>query len=281
MKRTALALITLSVGLLFSQIVFNLTSANPVGTPNFPSETPIVSVLSPANVTYNINNVSLTVNVTKPVSWNSSSIYEGLIFAVGYWLDNNTSGATGGVISVEDEINTEFVVCSTNLTGLSEGTHSLAVYSDGTCYLRAGRYHDLFSKTVIGYSEPVYFSVDTPPKVSILSSENKTYETTDVTLNFTINQPASHITYSLDGEENVTVAEHTKNITLKGLTNGFHNVTIYAWDATGNAGASETVNFTIAEEPEAEPFPAAFSMGIVAVIVLVLLGTIFYVLKRK
>ena len=248
---------TLLFSIVAGTLLVNLVVANPVGSPNFPSETPVLSVLSPANVTYNVNNVSLTVNVTKPVSWNSTSSFEGLIFAVGYWLDNNTSGATGGVISVGDEINTEFVVCSTNLTGLSEGTHSLAVYSDGTCYLRAGRYHDLFSKTVIGYSEPIYFVVDTPPKISILSSENATYETDDIAFNFTINQPVSQITYSLDGEENVTVAENAENITLNGLSGGLHNVTIYAWDIAGNAGASETISFTVAEEPEPEPFPTA------------------------
>jgi hypothetical protein len=135
---------------------------------------------------------------------------------------------------------------------------------------------------VIGYSEPVYFSVDTPPRISVLSSENATYETTDILLNFTINQPASHITYSLDGEKNVTVAEHAKNITLNGLTNGLHNVTIYAWDSTGNSGTSETVNFTIAEEPAPEPFPTAIvatASGTSAAVVSV--GILVYFRKRK
>jgi hypothetical protein len=238
-------------------LLVNLVVANPVGHIKFPSETPVLSVLSPANVTYNVNNVSLTVNVTKPVSWNSTSSFEGLIFAVGYYLDNNTSGAAGGTVSVGDEYSTKFLICSINLTGLSEGTHSLAVYSDGICYLRAEKYHNLSSKVVIGYSEPIYFVVDTPPQISILSLENATYETADVSFNFTINQPVSQIMYSLDGKDNVTVAENAENITLNGLFNGLHSVTVYAWDIAGNVGVSETINFTIAEEPAPEPFPTA------------------------
>lgn len=277
--------------LLFSIIagtlLVNLVVANPVGSPNFPSETPVISVLSPGNVTYNVNNVSLTVNVTKPVSWNSTSSFEGLIFAVGYWLDNNTSGATGGVISVGDEYNTKFVVCSTNLTGLSEGTHSIAVYSDGICYLRnPGKYsHDLFYKIVIGYSEPIYFVVDTPPKISIFSLENATYETPDISLNFTINQPVSQITYSLDEKENVTLAENAENITLNGLSGGLHNVTVYAWDTTGNTGASETIIFTVATaiepEQEQEPFPATLVIASVASVAVGGAGLAVYFRKRK
>jgi hypothetical protein len=50
------------------------------------------------------------------------------------------------------------------------------------------------------------------------------------------------------------------NTTLTGLSAGAHSVTVYAWDIAGNIGASQTIDFTVAEEQAPlppEPFPAA------------------------
>jgi hypothetical protein len=65
----------------------------------------------------------------------------------------------------------------------------------------------------------------------------------DLPLNFTVDESCSKISYVLDGQENVTVAG---NSTLSDLPIGEHNVTVYAWDSSGNNGASETIMFTIA-----------------------------------
>lgn len=48
--------------------------------------------------------------------------------------------------------------------------------------------------------------------------------------------------YSLDGQDNVTIAGNT---TLSELANGLHNVTVYANGTEGNIGASETIIFTV------------------------------------
>lgn len=94
-----------------------------------------------------------------------------------------------------------------------------------------------------------------PPAVAVVSPENTTYATDNVSLAFTVNKQASWLGYSLDGQEIVTV---TGNTTLTGLTNGLHNVTVYAKDAFGKTGASKTVYFSIAElKPEPESFPTA------------------------
>jgi hypothetical protein len=96
-------------------------------------------------------------------------------------------------------------------------------------------------------------------------------------LNFTFNEETSQVSYSLDGHDNITI---TGNSTLTELPIGPHSLTLYARDLAGNTGASQTVNFTIAEE--AEPFPAILvataSAASVAVIGLWLL---VYVKKRK
>jgi len=48
--------------------------------------------------------------------------------------------------------------------------------------------------------------------------------------------------YSLDGEDNVTIAGNT---TLAGMSDGTHNLVVYAEDIAGDVGASETIAFTV------------------------------------
>jgi len=110
------------------------------------------------------------------------------------------------------------------------------------------------------------------PSIKVLSIADKLYDTNSIPLDFTIDEPASQIAYSLDGQENITI---TGNITLTGLTNGDHDLTIYVTDETGNVGSSETIHFTIDV-----PFPTA--LVAVAVIVAVLgSGLLIYLIKRK
>jgi parallel beta-helix repeat protein len=82
----------------------------------------------------------------------------------------------------------------------------------------------------------------TPPTISILSPENKTYTGKDVPLTFTVDETISWIGYSLDGQMNETIGG---NITLNGLPDGIHTVTVYANDTAGNMDASPIVYFTI------------------------------------
>jgi N-acetylneuraminic acid mutarotase len=129
--------------------------------------------------------------------------------------------------------------------------------------------------TPIGY-------VTVPPKVSVVSPENKTYVSSNVSLAFTVNKPALWVGYSLDGQDNVTV---TGNTTLAGLANGLHNLTVYAKDEFENMGASETVTFTIAKETEAFPIRltvvAAVVVAAVVLVAAVGVGLSAYLKKRK
>jgi len=102
----------------------------------------------------------------------------------------------------------------------------------------------------------------TPPTVSIVSLENKTYFTTDVPLTLTVSEFTSWIGYSLDDQANVTI---TGNTTLYGLFDGSHSIIVYANDTTGNTGASQIIFFSISTQ-QAEPFP----MWIVAAILIIL-----------
>ena len=112
------------------------------------------------------------------------------------------------------------------------------------------------------------------PAIALVSPENKTYPSGNVSLAFTVNQPASWIGYSLDGQNNVTV---TGNMTIAELSTGLHNVTVYAKDEFDNIGASETITFNI-EIPE--PFPTILVI-ISVIMVTVVAGLLVYHKKHK
>jgi len=112
-----------------------------------------------------------------------------------------------------------------------------------------------------------------PPEVVVVSPENTTYTSSSVSLVFTVNKPAVWLGYSLDGQETVTI---NGNTTISGLTNGVHNVTVYARDEFGNTGVSETVSFSVAE-----PFPTTLVIAPIASVVVVGVGLLVYFRKRR
>ena len=64
---------------------------------------------------------------------------------------------------------------------------------------------------------------------------------------------------------------------LPELANGFHKVTIYAWDETSNVGASETVYFSVDV-----PFPTTLVItASVASVSVIDVGLLMYFKKRK
>jgi parallel beta-helix repeat protein len=113
-----------------------------------------------------------------------------------------------------------------------------------------------------------------PPHISISSPENKTYDDRNVTLTFSTSEPTSKISYSLDGQDNVTIAGNT---TLNEVPNGFHNLTVYATDKFGNTGASEIVYFNV-EVPE--PFPT-IPAATASIATIALMGAVLLVYFKK
>jgi hypothetical protein len=94
----------------------------------------------------------------------------------------------------------------------------------------------------------IAFCVNThaPPAVTLRSPINTTYQT-DPQLQLTVNKPVSWIGYSLNGQNNVTLAETASKLT--GLANGLYNLQVYATDTMGITVASETVTFIIDNPP--------------------------------
>jgi hypothetical protein len=85
----------------------------------------------------------------------------------------------------------------------------------------------------------------------------------------------SRVSYSLDGQNNVTVVGNT---TLTGLPSGEHNVTVYAEDTVGNIRASPTMFFTV----KAEPFPITMvAISGASLTAVVAVAAVVYLKKRK
>jgi hypothetical protein len=133
-----------------------------------------------------------------------------------------------------------------NISDLSNGQHQIVITASFLVNVNNDFMGDYFYA-----SAPIYFAVyNTPPTISNLSVENKTYISTEIPLNFNINETISWIGYGIDDQPNVTV---TGNTTLSGLSNGSHRLTIYANDTAGNLGKSDAVFFTVNTQPSSSP----------------------------
>ncbi len=72
------------------------------------------------------------------------------------------------------------------------------------------------------------------------------------------------------------LAGNTTHATLTDLSAGKHNLTVYAWDVTGNVGASEMVTFSVAE-----PFPLVPVAAVCAAIAAVTAGGLYVYFKKR
>jgi hypothetical protein len=224
-------------------VIVNISDTIPVNE----LTAPVISDLSVANKTYPSATLPLNFNVDKAAT------------RTGYCLDYRN-------LTITDWWNTPATARSFNVTlkGLTDGSHTLVVYAE-----------DTFGN--VGASETVNFAIDTKaPVISILSIQNKTYDSATIPLTFAVGESTIKIEYSLDGQNNITINE---NATLTRLSNGVHNVTAYAWDVAGNVGTSETITFTIAE-PELFPATPA-TVASVASVATAGAGLLVYFKKRK
>ena len=250
-----------------------------------------ITIYSPVNATYYTNSLNLNLTCNCGV---------GLKIYFSYDIDGKDQGPIN--LTFNDTSGSGFQIMALGsalipLPRLSAGQHQLTVFEDAYLYgyLGANPPGAPFKPTypdshdyVASWVDTVYFVIKsndgsklapndyTPPTIALLSIKNKTYEASDLPLNFTVNESVSEIKFSLDGEENVTVSG---NLTLTDLLNGEHNLTVYAIDEAGNVGSSETVVFTITQP---EPFPitlviTAFGSSLAAVGV----GLLAYFKKRK
>jgi hypothetical protein len=241
------------------------------------SKPPTVSIFSPGNNTaFASYNVSLNFSVSGAEASNVSLRLAELYYRASWQQLKNVSVWSPLYYSLPVQL-------SVNLTSVPRGSHWLEVYAvaEGWITTRQEITHGIFFTTyyvvfrLVG-SSVVSFAVDmTPPSVTVLSLQSKAYGTSDVPLKFTVNEPVTQSRYSLDGQDNVTVAGNT---TLTGLSVGEHTVTVYAADVAGNVGSSGSITFTVAEPGS---FPTAPVAAASVATVVEVAGLLVYFKKRK
>jgi len=228
-----------------------------------------VEIFCPQNETYNVN--SLLVNFTIVMGGNA--------FDFGYSLDEGAVIRVENITKISESGWIPYVTYTFRgtvfLINLSEGSHSITVY-EGYQFQGIPENPSLERYEVYAY-DYTNFTIDTiAPNISFLSPENIVYNISDLSLNFTVNEPVSKFTYSLDERDNVTISGNT---TLTDLPYGEHNVTVFATDEVGNTGASETIFFSIPEPPE--PFPTTLVVASAIIVAVVGIGLLVYFKKRK
>ena len=128
----------------------------------------------------------------------------------------------------------------------------------------------------------LYLNRTTKPEIRLLSSDNQTYYSNNVLFNFTVDKTTSWTGYSFDGQQNITV---TGNFTIANMTNGLHDLAIYANDTFGNMGV-QTSNFNVnLINSTAKTFPITSQtlvvIVIVAVIVVIVASLLLFIRHRK
>jgi hypothetical protein len=249
-----------------------------------------ISVFSPENNSlYSTDSLKLNFSVTAGKD-TTTSLISNVCYETDWQKENSTVFSFDGYFLRELMVQlahprqivlpTSRVSKTLNITRVPDGSHSITIYASIWHYSSMERRMDVFEEyfdyddlTMASIKKTVNFTIDTtPPVISILSTEGK-YDTSDVFLNFTVNEVISQITYSLDGQNKVMIPE---NITLAELGNGDHNVTVYATDLAGNRG-SETMYFSVEI-----PFPSLLvATASVITVIVVSLGLIVYFKKRK
>lgn len=129
-----------------------------------------------------------------------------------------------------------------------------------------------------GYGIPDSSYDGSSPIIEIISPQERTFTTNNITLEFTINEPASMISYVLNNE---TAVEIFGNTTLPDVPYGSHNLMVYATDIAGNTGTSETVHFTITKPDNQDITLSSQHIAVAITIILVCIVLIIYLKKQK
>lgn len=133
----------------------------------------------------------------------------------------------------------EFCNYSAVVEGLCEGVHFINV-SVSPSQTRCFDFYSPENAPVLYFTvhgQDVFSCRITSPSIPSLS-----FSRSEVPLAYMLNAEASWVGYSLDGGANVTINGET---TMSVLTNGRHNVIVYANDTSGAMTRSSTVYFSV------------------------------------
>jgi hypothetical protein len=188
----------------------------------------VFTVFSPQEFCYNKSSVVLNFSLTGHS-----------IGTIAYSLDDKaiqgiqTSYEAGGNDSepfLNDSENSQVTVKGDLVfEDLSNGNHTLRLYLG----------HQIRHRFEVEAFTEVNFSVKAP--TVLLIQKQDCYTSGDVSLELFVSEPTC-LLYCLDNRVNYTISGNT---TLTGLSSGYHNITVYAFNGAGSWCASNTINFEI------------------------------------
>lgn len=233
------------------------------------------TIHSPINKTYDSRIVTLDVSFIVGMG--------GGKYSVLCYIDGEYVGTVPFTVEGTEEFHITYPARGImDLPALPDGSHSVTVVLTWTGGVRGYPSNNDTAHFRIDSDEPnpppIRIIDSNPPKISLLMPMGF-YNSSDIQLSFTVDEAFSKAYYSLDEMDNVTIIG---NITLSGLSNGLHNVTVYASDLTGNVGASETILFNVSVQQSPQPFPTKLVITASgASIVVVTAALLVYFKKRK
>lgn len=224
---------------------------------------------------------SPSIGIESPESYKVGKVYQetSVFVAISIHQFFNSSEITDVFYSLDGTANRTLSISNNhNITYLATGT--IENLTNGYHFLRA------FTLDAQGKSMSISttFLVNTTfsyPTL-LLSPQNITYSKNEVPLNYTIDREAKYVVcYSLDNSKNYTSL--TSNITLTGLSEGKHRLTIKTMN--GNSIYSEKiVYFEIDTAKPEKPLALgnqtiALGIAVAVIVVVAIVAVIFY--KRR
>ncbi len=173
---------------------------------------------------------------------------------------------------------------SVTLPSLSDGWHSVKVFLKPSLYESAPSLYESatgyypYNYTYVCQNQTVHFKTIRSAGLSVASPQNQTYDSDEVPLIFEIREPSTGVSYCLDNQTIIPV-EGNANLTL--LSNGLHNLTMYAKDDSGVVVDSITAYFKV-NKPQIAALSSETWIAPVAMIVTVVgLSLLVFFKKRE
>lgn len=169
-------------------------------------------------------NASVTINITLP----QNTTYQSRDQALTFNLTNNTVVSACWYI-LNGGSNTTISDCASTGVTATYGYNNITLYaniSNGTTFNSSMRFFTIGNITV-----------------NVSSPANITYNSTNVTLNYTVSASPASCYYVLNGGNNTNLTS-CGNITFT-ASEGYNNITVYGTNATGTAFNSSVRYFTV------------------------------------
>lgn len=197
---------------------------------------PELTIISPENITYSSNSISVQVLSSENLNWSAYNINE---------TGNVTITRIAGVF------------WSSTISGLADGFYNLTFYANDS----VGNYN---------MTEPIYFTVNTSvpdtvsPTITIIIPVNNTYYTSASTLlNITSNENLTWAGYSVNGSSiaNLSNTSLTSWNTTYSFVEGINTIIFYANDSSNNRGNASVTIYTDLNAPNVTSFDCDSSVN--------------------